>query len=413
MKRRVVVTGVGMVTPVGTGVEKTWEALLAGKSGIGPITKFDPGDLPTKIAGEVLDFDPADYLERKEFKRVDSFIQYALAATAMAMEMAGLTIDDALSLRTGVSVGAGLGGLPMLEHYYEVLKKSGHRRISPFFIPGMISNLAPGNISIKYRAKGPNLSVVSACATGSHSVGEGFKIIQRRDAEVMITGGTEAAITPLSVAGFNAMKALSTRNDAPEKASRPFDADRDGFIMAEGAGILILEELEFALRRGAPILAELVGYGATADAFHVAAPAEGGEGAARAMQIALDDAGLEKEEINYINAHGTSTYFNDLYETLAIKSVFGDHAYRLAISSTKSMTGHMLGATGAVEAAVTVLAVNRGLVHPTANLETPDEQCDLDYVPGQARKMTVDKALSNSFGFGGTNACLAFSRFSG
>ncbi len=413
VKRRVVVTGVGLVTPVGTGVEKTWEALLAGKSGIGPITKFDPGDLPTKIAGEVLDFVPTDFLERKECKRVDSFIQYALGATAMAMEMAGLTIDESLSTRAGVSVGAGLGGLPMLEHYYEVLKKSGHRRISPFFIPGMISNLAPGNISIKYRAKGPNLSVVTACATGSHSIGEGFKIIQRHDADIMITGGTESAITPLSVAGFNAMKALSTRNEAPEKASRPFDADRDGFIMAEGAGIMILEELEFALRRGAPILAELVGYGATADAFHVAAPAEGGEGAARAMQMALDDAGLEKEAIDYINAHGTSTYFNDLYETLAIKSVFGDHARNLAISSTKSMTGHMLGATGAVEAVVTVLSISRGRVHPTANLETPGEQCDLDYVPGQAREMEIDKALSNSFGFGGTNACLAFSRFSG
>jgi len=411
VNRRVVVTGVGLVTPLGTGVEKNWHALMAGQCGIGLITKFDAENLATKIAGEVLDFEPTDFMAAKDAKRMGTFIQYGLAATDMAMEMAGLTIDDSLSTRTGVSVGSGLGGLELLERNHDILKKSGPRRISPFFIPGMISNLAPGNISIRYNAKGPNLSVVTACATGSHSVGEGFKIIQRQDADIMIAGGTESAVTALSVAGFNAMKALSTRNDQPEKASRPFDADRDGFIMAEGAGILILEELEFALRRGAPILAEMVGYGASADAFHIAAPAPEGEGAARAIQLALDDAGLPKEAYGYVNAHGTSTYFNDLYETMAIRKVFADHADKLLVSSSKSMTGHMLGGTGAVEAAITVLSLNRGMVHPTINLENPDELCDLNYVPNQAREITLDAAISNSFGFGGTNACLAFSRY--
>ncbi len=411
MKRRVVVTGVGLVTPLGTGVEKNWQALINGQCGIGPITKFDAENLATKIAGEVLDFDPTDFMAAKDAKRVGTFIQYCLAAADMAMEMAGLTIDEALSTRTGVSVGSGLGGLELLERNHDILKKSGPRRISPFFIPGMISNLAPGNISMRYNAKGPNLSVVTACATGSHSVGEGFKIIQRHDAEVMITGGTESAVTALSVAGFNAMKALSTRNDQPEKASRPFDADRDGFVMAEGAGILILEELEFARRRGAPILAEMIGYGASADAFHVAAPAPEGEGAARAIQAAIDDAGLPKEAYGYVNAHGTSTYFNDLYETRAIRKVFADHADKLLVSSSKSMTGHMLGGTGAVEAAITVLSLNRGMVHPTINLENQDELCDLNYVPNQAVKVSLEAAISNSFGFGGTNACLAFSRY--
>ncbi|MBN2331880.1 MAG: beta-ketoacyl-ACP synthase II [Deltaproteobacteria bacterium] len=411
MKRRVVVTGIGMVTPLGTGVEKSWQALIAGQSGIGPITKFDTDALATRIAGEVTDFDPTDFMPAKEVKRVDSFIQYGLGAAQMAMEMAQLTISDHLSTRTGVSVGAGLGGLPSLEHYYRILETSGPRRISPFFIPGMISNLAPGNISIRYNAKGPNLSVVTACATGSHSIGEGFKIIQRHDADIMITGGTESAITPLSVAGFNAMKALSTRNDDPEKASRPFDAGRDGFVMAEGAGVLILEALEFALDRGAPILAEITGYGSTADAHHVAAPAPGGEGAARAIQMALDDAGITPEKVDYVNAHGTSTYFNDLYETQALKKVFGDHACKLLISSSKSMTGHMLGGTGAVEAAITVLSLHRGMVHPTINLDNPDEGCDLNYVPQQAKKADLHAAISNSFGFGGTNACLAFSTY--
>jgi len=411
VNRRVVVTGVGLVTPLGTGVEKNWQALIAGQCGIGLITKFDAENLATKIAGEVLDFEPTDFMAAKDAKRVGTFIQYGLAATDMAMEMSGLTIDDSLSTKTGVSVGSGLGGLELLERNHDILKKNGPRRISPFFIPGMISNLAPGNISIRHNAKGPNLSVITACATGSHSIGEGFKIIQRQDADIMIAGGTESAVTALSVAGFNAMKALSTRNDQPEKASRPFDADRDGFIMAEGAGILILEELEFALRRGAPILAEIVGYGASADAFHVAAPAPEGEGAARAIQLALDDAGLPKEAYGYVNAHGTSTYFNDLYETMAIRKVFADHADKLLVSSSKSMTGHMLGGTGAVEAAITVLSLNRGMVHPTINLENQDKLCDLNYVPNQARKVALNAAISNSFGFGGTNACLAFSRY--
>jgi len=411
VKRRVVVTGVGLVTPLGTGVEKNWQALMAGKCGIGLITKFDAENLATKIAGEVLDFDPIDFMPAKDVKRVGTFIQYGLAAADMAMEMAKLTIDDSLSTKTGVSVGSGLGGLELLEHNHDILKKSGPRRISPFFIPGMISNLAPGNISIRHNAKGPNLSVVTACATGSHSIGEGFRIIQRQDADIMIAGGTESAVTALSVAGFNAMKALSTRNNQPEKASRPFDADRDGFIMAEGAGILILEELEFALRRGAPILAEIIGYGASADAFHVAAPAPEGEGAARAIQLALDDAGLAKELYGYVNAHGTSTYFNDLYETIAIRKVFTEHADKLLVSSSKSMTGHMLGGTGAVEAAITVLSLNRGMIPPTINLENQDKLCDLNYVPNQARKVTLDAAISNSFGFGGTNACLAFRHY--
>lgn len=411
MTRRVVVTGVGLVTPLGTGVEKNWQALIAGQSGIGPITKFETDNLATKIAGEVLDFEATDFMAAKDAKRVGKFIQYGLAAAHMAMEMAGLTIEGSLSTRTGVSVGSGLGGLELLERNHNILQKSGPRRISPFFIPGMISNLAPGNISIRYNAKGPNLSVVTACATGSHSVGEGFKIIQRQDADVMITGGTESAVTALSVAGFNAMKALSTRNDQPEKASRPFDAKRDGFVMAEGAGILILEDLEFARRREAPILAEIIGYGASADAFHIAAPAPEGEGAARAIQMALDDAGLPKEAYGYVNAHGTSTYFNDLYETMAIKKVFADHANKLLVSSSKSMTGHMLGGTGAVEAAITVLSLSRGMVHPTINLENQDELCDLDYVPNQAREVTLEAAISNSFGFGGTNACLAFRRY--
>ncbi len=411
MKRRVVVTGVGLITPLGTGVDKNWQALLTGQCGIGLITKFDAEKLATKIAGEVLDFEPTDFMAAKDAKRVGTFIQYGLAAADMAMEMAGLTISDSLSTRTGVCVGSGLGGLELLERNHDILKKSGPRRISPFFIPGMISNLAPGNISIRHNAKGPNLSVVTACATGSHSIGEGFKIIQRQDADIMIAGGTESAVTALSIAGFNAMRALSTRNDQPEKASRPFDADRDGFVMAEGAGILILEELEFALRRGAPILAEIVGYGASADAFHVAAPAPEGEGAARAIQMALDDAGLPKEAYGYVNAHGTSTYSNDLYETQAIKKVFANHANKLLISSTKSMTGHMLGGTGAVEAAITVLSLNHGMVHPTINLDNPDEQCDLNYVPHQAQKISLDAAISNSFGFGGTNACLSFRRY--
>jgi 3-oxoacyl-[acyl-carrier-protein] synthase II len=392
-------------------VEKNWEALIAGRSGIGPITRFDADAFATRIAGEVTDFDPVAFMPAKEAKRVDRFIQYALGAAEMAMEMAALEVDDRLSLRLGVSVGAGLGGLSSLEHYHKILLASGPRRISPFFIPGMIANLAPGNISIRFQAKGPNLSVVTACATGTHSIGEAFKIIQRHDADVMIAGGTESAITPLCIAGFNAMKAISTRNDEPEKASRPFDKDRDGFIVAEGAGILILEAWEHAMDRGATVLAELVGYGSSADAHHVAAPAPGGEGAATAIRLAIADAGRPLDCYDYVNAHGTSTYFNDLYETQALKAVFGDHARRLQISSSKSMTGHMLGGTGAVEAAYTVLAIQRETIPPTINLDQPDEGCDLDYVPHTARPAAIRAAITNSFGFGGTNACLALARF--
>ena len=411
MKRRVVVTGIGLVTPLGTGVEKNWQHLLAGKSGISPITSFDTEKFATKIAGQVTDFEVTDFIEAKETRKMDRFIHFSLAAADMAMEMAKLDVTPSLSPRLGVSVGAGLGGLPCLEQYHKVLLEKGPRRVSPFFIPMMIANLAPGNIAIRHQAKGPNISVVTACATGTHSIGEGMKIIQRNQSDVMICGGTEAAITPLCVAGFNAMKALSTHNDEPTKASRPFDKNRDGFVPAEGAGVLILEELEFALKRGAPILAELTGYGSSCDAFHIASPAPGGEGAAASMKTALQDAELNPEEVDYINAHGTSTYFNDLYETQAIKKVFGTQANKLLISSSKSMTGHMLGGTGAVEAAFTVLTIRNSKVAPTINLDTPDPECDLNYVPNQAVEASIKNAISNSFGFGGTNATLAFSAY--
>ena len=411
MKRRVVVTGAGLVTPLGTGVEKNWQRLLAGESGIGPITSFDTEKFATKIAGLVTDFEPTDFIDAKELKKMDTFIHFALAASDMAMEMSGLKITPELSPRFGVSVGAGLGGLPCLEHYHTVMQERGPRRVTPFFIPMMIANLAGGNIAIRYQAKGPNLSVVTACATGTHSIGEGMKIIQRGTCDVMLAGGTEAAVTPLCIAGFNAMKALSTRNDEPTKASRPFDKDRDGFVPAEGSGVIVLEELEFALKRGAPILAELVGYGSSCDAFHIASPAPDGVGAAASMEACLEDAGLEKERVEYINAHGTSTYYNDLYETRAIKQVFGDHAQKLMISSSKSMTGHMLGGTGAVEAIYTVLALKNGKIPPTINLETPDPECDLNYVPNQFVEAPIKCAITNSFGFGGTNATLAFTAY--
>ena len=411
MKRRVVVTGIGMVTPLGTGVEKNWRRLLAGESGISPITSFDTEKFATKIAGQVTDFEVTDFIEAKETRKMDTFIHFALAAADMAMEMAKLDVTPSLSPRLGVSVGAGLGGLPSLEQYHKILLEKGPRRVSPFFIPMMIANLAPGNIAIRHQAKGPNISVVTACATGTHSIGEGMKIIQRNDSDVMICGGTESSITPLCIAGFNAMKALSTRNHEPTKASRPFDKDRDGFVPAEGAGVLILEELEFALKRGAPILAELTGYGSSCDAYHIASPAPGGVGAAASMEAALRDAGLQSEDVNYINAHGTSTYFNDLYETQAIKKVFGSHANKLLISSNKSMTGHMLGGTGAVEAAFTILTIMNGKVAPTINLDNPDPECDLNYVPNQAVEANIKNAISNSFGFGGTNATLAFSAY--
>jgi len=411
VKRRVVITGLGAITPLGTGVQKSWDALLQGRSGISRITHFDPGDLPVHIAGEVKDFDPADYIEPKEIKKMDRFIHFALAASQMAVDDAQLKIDSSNADRVGVIIGSGIGGLPMIEHYTKVLNERGYRRITPFFIPMSIINLASGRVSIRFGAKGPNSAVVTACSSGSHAIGDAFKIIQRGDADVMIAGGSEAVISPLGVAGFTVMKALSRRNDEPEKASRPFDAERDGFVMAEGAGIVILEELEYARKRGARIYAEIVGYGMTGDAYHITSPSPDGDGAARCMSLAVKDAGVQPQEVDYINAHGTSTKYNDELETLAIKNVFGEHAHKLAVSSTKSMTGHLLGAAGGVEAVICVLSICNSIVPPTINLDNPDPECDLDYVPHRAREMEVRYALSNSFGFGGTNACLLFKKF--
>jgi 3-oxoacyl-[acyl-carrier-protein] synthase II len=411
--RRVVVTGIGFVTPVGIGVVEPWEALCRGESGIAPITLFDTADFVTKFGGEVKGFRPEDYVDAKDARRMDRFIQFAMAAAKIAIEDSGLSITAANAERVGVFVGAGLGGLATLETYHDVLRERGPRRISPFFIPMLIANLAPGHISIRYGAKGPNMSHVSACSTGAHSIGEAFETIVRGAADVMICGGTEATVTPLGVGGFNAMKALSTRNEEPARASRPFDKERDGFVIAEGAGIVILEELELARKRGAPIYAEVVGYGLTSDAHHITAPAPEGEGAARCMKMALDDARLAPEAVGYINAHGTSTEYNDANETKAIKTVFGDHARKVAISSTKSMTGHMLGAAGGVEAAITALALKHQVLPPTINYEYPDPECDLDYVPNEARSRPIEVAMSNAFGFGGTNACLVLRRFEG
>jgi len=411
--RRVVVTGLGLITPLGIGVEASWQGLLAGRSGIRRITAFDASGFPTQIAGEVDGFVPEDFIDGKDVKKMDRFIQFAVAAAGMAVEDAGLSIGEANAERVGVAVGAGMGGLPIIEKYHRVFLERGPRRITPFFIPSLIINLASGQISIRFGAKGPNLAEVTACATGSHSIGESFRIVERGDADVMIAGGTEACLTALGVGGFNAMKALSTRNDEPERASRPFDVDRDGFVMGEGAGVLILEALEHARARGARIHAEITGYGMTADAYHITSPEPTGEGAARCMRMALRGAGMAPEEVGYINAHGTSTKYGDEIETRAIKTVFGEHARRLAVSSTKSMTGHLLGAAGGVEAVVTVLALRDGRLPPTINLDRPDPECDLDYVPNQAREARIEAALSNSFGFGGTNACLLFRRFPG
>lgn len=408
--RRVVVTGVGVVSALGTGTEKNWSALMAGKSGIDRITRFDASDLPSQIAGEVKDFNPEDFIDKKEVKKMDTFIHFALAAADMAMKDSGLQVTEENAERVGVVVGAGLGGLPAIEKYHEVLMNGGYKKVTPFFIPMLIINLAPGHISIRFGAKGPNLSTVTACATGTHSIGDAYHIIKRGDADAMIAGGAESTITPLGIAGFNVMKALSTRNDDPTRASRPFDKGRDGFIMAEGAGIVVLEEYESAKKRGAKIYAEVVGYGATGDAYHITAPGPDGEGAARCMKMALRHAGMNPEEVDYINAHGTSTHFNDLYETMAIKSVFGDHARKLMVSSTKSMTGHSLGAAGGIEAVYSLLAMERGAVPPTINYEEPDPECDLDYVPNQARQAEVRVAMSNSLGFGGTNGTLIFKK---
>lgn len=409
--RRVVITGVGVVSPLGCGNDRNWSALTSGRSGIGHITRFDASDMPVKIAGEVSDFNAEEYIDKKEIKKMDLFIQYSLAAAHYAMQDSGLIINDENAERVGVLVGAGLGGLPSIERYHTLLNEGGPKKISPFFIPMLIINLAPGHISIRYGAKGPNLSSVSACATGTHSIGDAFHIIARGDADAMIAGGTESTVTPLGIGGFAAMKALSdSNNDNPEKASRPFDKGRDGFVLAEGAGIVILEEYESAKNRGAKIYAEVVGYGLTGDAYHMTAPSAGGEGAARCMKMALKNAGVSPDKVTYINAHGTSTPFNDLNESLAIKSVFGDHAHKLMVSSTKSMTGHLLGAAGGVEAVFTCLAMEKGVVPPTINYETPDPECDLDYVPNTARDAKIEYAMSNSLGFGGTNATLLFKK---
>jgi len=403
----------GLVIPTGIGVKTAWANICEGRSGIGPITRFDPTGFDTKIAGEVKGFNPELYIEKKEIKKMDLFIQYAIAATQEALEDAQLTITPENGERIGVIVGTGLGGLPNIEKCHQVLLERGPSRITPFFIPMVIANLASGQIAIRFGAKGPNTCVVTACATGAHCIGDAFRAIVYGDADAVIAGGTEANITPLTVGGFNAMKALSTRNDEPEKACRPFEKNRDGFVVAEGAGILILEELEFALKRGAKIYAELLGYGYTGDAYHITAPPPDGDGAIRCMRMAIKDAGLVPEEIEYINAHGTSTPLNDLTETIAIKAVFGSHAKRIPISATKSMTGHLLGAAGSTEAIFTILSIYEGILPPTINYEEPDPECDLDYVPNVARKQSIQTAISNAFGFGGTNATLVFRKFSG
>lgn len=411
--RRVAVTGLGLITPVGIGLSESWEALKAGTPGIGRITQFDATDFATQIAGEVKGFDPEAYIEPKEVKKMDRFIHFAIAASKMAVQDSGLKIDASNAERVGVMVGAGMGGLPAIERYHNVMLEKGPRRITPFFIPMVIINLAAGHVSMEFGAKGPNSSPVTACATGSHSIGDAFRVIQRGYADAMICGGTESVICPLGIGGFNAMKALSTRNDEPGRASRPFDKDRDGFIMGEGAGVMVLEEMESAMKRGARIYAEVVGYGMTADAYHMTTPAPEGEGAARCMRETLKDAGVEPGVVGYINAHGTSTRYGDELETQAIKSVFGDHAYKLAVSSTKSMVGHLLGAAGGVEGVIAALSIYDKTLPPTINLDNPDPECDLDYVPNKARKAEVEYAMSNSFGFGGTNACLMFRRHNG
>jgi len=410
VKNRVVITGVGLVTPVGVGVKESWDAICAGKSGIGPITRFDTSEYKTKIAAEVKGFDPLDFMDKKDAKRTQPYIAYAVAAAKMAVEDAALAIDADNCGRIGVSSGCGLGGLFLLETEAQKLGRKGPKRMSPFFIPTIIGNMAPGMISIITGAKGPNLSMATACAAGTHAVGDAFKIVQSGAADAMIAGGVEAVISPCCIAGFNAMKALSTRNDDPQKASRPFDRDRDGFVVGEGSGMLILETLESARARGANIYAEILGYGMSGDAFHMASPPPEAEGAARCMQMALDDAALPPEKIGYINAHGTSTALNDASETSAIKKVFGDHAGNLMISSTKSMTGHLLGGAGGIEAVFTALALSTGMIPPTINLENPADGCDLDYVPNVARKKEVSAAMTNSFGFGGTNAVLVMGR---
>jgi 3-oxoacyl-[acyl-carrier-protein] synthase II len=411
LARRIVVTGIGLICGVGNTTEEVWRNLLATKSGVARITHFDAAQFACQIAAEVKNFDPLNFVEKKELKKMGRFIYLALAAADEAMKASGLQVTEETSTRTGVHIGSGIGGFDVIEREHINLLNGGPRKISPFFIPASIVNLAAGHISIRYNAKGPNEATCTACTSSAHSIGDAYKIIERDDADVMIAGGTEAAITPMGVGGFAAMRALSTRNDAPEKASRPWDSARDGFVIGEGAGILVLEELEFARRRGAKILAEIVGYGMSGDAFHITQPAENGDGAFRVMQNTLKDAKVRPEQVGYINAHGTSTDIGDKLETIAIKRAFGDHARKLAVSSTKSMTGHLLGGAGGLEAGITVLALRDQILPPTANLENPDPACDLDYVPNHPRKATVEYAMSNSFGFGGTNGALLFHRW--
>ncbi|HVA63252.1 MAG TPA: beta-ketoacyl-ACP synthase II [Terriglobales bacterium] len=413
MRRRVVVTGVGLVSALGRTAPETWAGLLAGRSGVATITRFDASAYSCRFAAEVKDFDPFTVIEKKELKKMGLFIQFALAAAVEAMAASGLQVDEALAPRLGVHIGSGIGGFDVIEREHSALLAGGPRKVSPFFIPASIVNLAAGQVSIRFNARGPNSAACTACASGAHSIGDALRLIQHGYADAMIAGGAEAAITPLSVAGFAAMRALSTRNDDPAHASRPFDLHRDGFVIGEGSGILILEELERARRRGAPILAELVGYGMSADAFHITMPAENGDGAFRAMQQTLADAQVAPEQVDYINAHGTSTAYNDRFETLAIKRLFGDHARRLAVSSTKSMTGHLLGGAGGLEGGISVLALQHQVAPPTTNYQTPDPECDLDYVPNQPRPMRLRYLLSNSFGFGGTNAALLFKAWEG
>jgi 3-oxoacyl-[acyl-carrier-protein] synthase II len=413
LSRRVVITGVGLVSAVGVGTDETWQGIREGRSGVSTIEQFDPTAFACRIAGEVKNFDPTQFIERKEVKKMGRFIQLAIAASEFAMKGAQLKIPQEWAERAGVYIGSGIGGFEIIEREHRTLLEKGPGRISPFFIPATIVNLASGQVSIRTGAKGPNSATATACTTSAHSIGDSYKIIQRDAADVMICGGTEAAITPMGIGGFAAMRALSQRNDEPARASRPWDAQRDGFVVGEGAGILVLEELEFAKRRGAPILAEIVGYGMSGDAYHITSPSEDGDGAFRVMRAAVKDAGIEPRQIDYINAHGTSTDVGDKIETIAIKRCFCEHAYKLAVSSTKSMTGHLLGGAGGLEAGITVLALRDQLAPPTINYEFPDSECDLDYVPNEARPMKIEYALSNSFGFGGTNGSLVFRRWAG
>jgi 3-oxoacyl-[acyl-carrier-protein] synthase II len=410
-ERRVVITGIGLVSPLGTGNKKNWDALLQGKSGISRISKFDVSQYSSQIAGQVSGFDPLEFMDKKDLRKMDLFIQYAFAAAEMAVRDSGITSERLQGERTGVYIGSGIGGIGFIEETHKILLEKGPSRVSPFFLISTIINEASGQVSIKYRAKGPNSATATACTTSTHAIGDSFRIIARGDADIMIAGGAEAPITPLGVAGFCAMRALSVRNDEPEKASRPFDAERDGFVVSEGAGVVIMEALDLALKRDADIYAEVVGYGMSADAFHVTAPSLDGEGAAQCMKMAIQDSGIDSTEIDYINAHGTSTPYNDKIETLAIKKVFGDHAYKIGVNSTKSMTGHLLGAAGALEVAFSVLSLKNQIMPPTVNYEHPDPECDLDYVPNKARPADFRYALSNSFGFGGTNGTLILKKF--